>query len=158
MQLLEKITQGILGKGLRAFLKTALGLDVDERTREMEGGFAGLLGGALLGMIAWPVIVSLELETSFYGPTFLGLLSGLIMRSIPLALLLASAGFAGTFFLGMETLMEVLYALLIALSGGARIGALLGKRVSRYSFYDDVAKKYQERLMEIANAAEGSSG
>jgi len=142
-----------MGKAFRAFLKAALGIDVDERTREIEGAFAGFAGGAFLGVIAWPVIVSLEPDTSFYGPAVLGLLIGLTAKSIPLAILLASAGAAGTFFAGMETLIEVLYVFLHAISSGTRIGAFMGNRVHTYSFYDDMTGKYHERLTDIVNAA-----
>ena len=154
LQLLEKITLGTPGNGLRAFLKTVFRIDADERTREMEGAFAGILGGALLGLVLWPVIVGLELNLSFYGPAALGLLTGLAAKSIPLAILLASAGAAGTFFIGMETPIEVVYATLLAVSGGTRIGAIVGKRQQKYSRYDDLVRKYRDRLDDIIHAAE----
>ena len=154
VQAIEKITQGVMGKGVHAFLMAALGIDADEQTREAEGAFAGFAVGIFLGFVAWPVIVSLELNLSFYGPSVLGLLAGLAAKSIPLAILLASAGAAGTFFSGMETPIEVVYAFLLALFGGSRIGAFAGRRLRKYSSYDDVAHKYHDRLVDIVNAAE----
>jgi hypothetical protein len=157
LQILEKITRGGMGRGFHAFLKTLLRIDADERTRETEGAFAGFLGGVFLGLVIWPVIVSLELNFSYYGPAVLGLLIGLTAKSVAGAILLASAGAAATFFSGMETLIEVLYAFLLSISGGTRIGAFIGKRLNRYSLYDAIAAKYRDRLTDIITAAETPS-
>ena len=157
IQFFEKITEGAHGKFVRTFMKIVLGIDADERTREKESAIAGTLGGVCLGFIAWIIIASLELETSFYGPVVLGLLLGLIRKSMPLALLCASAGFAGAFFLGLETLIEVIYAFPIAIIGAAKIGAFLGKRINKFSFYDDILGKYNGRINDVVNAAETAS-
>jgi serine/threonine protein kinase len=157
-QFFEKITDGIPRKYLEPFMKKVLGIDADERTREKEWAFAGVLGGAVIGLIAWLIIASLEPETSFYGPAALGLLLGLVRESIPVALLCAAAGFAGSFFLGLETFTEVIYAFLIAIIGTAKIGALLGKKISKVSFYDDIYIKYNGRINDVVNAAEAASG
>jgi hypothetical protein len=157
-QFFEKITDGIPRKYLEPFMKKVLGIDADERTREKEWAFAGVLGGAVIGLIAWLIIASLEPETSFYGPAALGLLLGLVRESIPVALLCAAAGFAGSFFLGLETFTEVIYAFLIAIIGTAKIGALLGKKISKISIYDDIYIKYSGRMNDVVNAAEAASG
>jgi hypothetical protein len=157
IQFFEKMTEGVFGKFLRTFLKIVIGIDADERTREMESAFAGALGGTCIGVIAWIVIVSLELKTSFYGPVILGLLSGLMTKSIPLALLFASAGFAGEFFFRLETLIEVIYSFLIAVTGAAKIGAFIGRRTSKFSFYDDICRKYHDKINDILSAAEAAS-
>jgi serine/threonine protein kinase len=157
IQFIEKITEGVLGKFLQTFMKIVLVIDADERTREKESSLAGGLVGIFIGFIAWIIIANLELETSFYGPTVLGLLLGLMRKSIPLSLLFASAGFAGAFFLGLETLIEVIYAFPIAIMGAARIGASLGRRINKFSFYDDLFSKYNGRINDVVNAAEAAS-
>lgn len=156
IQFIEKITEEVLGKFLQTFMKIVLVIDADERTREKESALAGGLVGIFIGFIAWIIIANLELETSFYGPTVLGLLLGLMRKSIPLSLLFASAGFAGAFFLGLETLIEVIYAFPIAIMGAARIGASLGRRINKFSFYDDLFSKYNGRINDVVNAAEAA--
>jgi serine/threonine protein kinase len=153
----EKIIQRVLGKYLQTFMEKVLGIDADERTREKESALAGVLGGACIGFIAWIIIGNIESETSFYGPAVLGLLLGLMRKSIPLSLLFASAGFAGAFFLGLETLIEVIYAFPIAIIGAAKIGASLGRRINKFSFYDDIFSKYNGRINDVVNAAEAAS-
>jgi uncharacterized membrane protein YeaQ/YmgE (transglycosylase-associated protein family) len=133
MQFLETITEGVIGKFLRNFLKIVFGIDADERTREMESALAGAVGGACIGAVIWIIIANLEPETSFYGPVILGLLLGLVSKSIPLAILCASAGFAGVHFLGLETLIEVIYAFAIAITGAAKFGAFLGRKMNKIS-------------------------
>ncbi|MBS1126690.1 MAG: serine/threonine protein kinase with repeat [Nitrospirae bacterium] len=157
VQFLEKMTEGVQGKLLRTFMKNAIGIDADERTREMESALAGVLGGVCIGVIAWIIIASLELETSFYGPAIMGLLLGLVRKSIPLALLCASAGFAGVFFLNMETLIEILYAFPIAMIGTAKLGAFIGRRIQKISLYDDMYSKYHDRILGVLDAAETAS-
>jgi serine/threonine protein kinase len=154
LRLIEKSADGAFGRFFRGFLKVALRIDPDERTRETESGFAGLLGGACFGVIAWIIIANLGLETSFYGPVVAGLLSGLVMKSVVLALLFAAAGFAGAFFLGAETLMEGIFAFLLSITGGTRIGAFIGKRTGKYSFYDGILIRYQSRINAVLDAAE----
>ncbi len=156
MQFFENITEGVIGKFLRNFLKIVFGIDADERTREMESSLAGIMGGMCIGAVLWIIIVNLELETSFYGPVVLGLMLGLVSKSVPLALLCASAGFAGVHFLGLETLIEVIYAFAIAITGAAKFGASLGRKMNKISFYDDVLIKYDNRIQNVLNAVESS--
>ncbi|MEW6108419.1 MAG: protein kinase [Nitrospirota bacterium] len=156
-QFFEKITGGVPGKFLRAFMKIVFGIDADVRTWEMESALAGVSGGACIGVIAWLIIAGLDLETSFYGPAALGLLLGLIRKSAPLALLCASAGFAGAFFLGLGTAIEVIYAFLISIAGAAVIGAFIGRKINKFSFYDDIFRKYNDRIYDVVNAAEAAS-
>jgi serine/threonine protein kinase len=157
IQFLENMTEGAIGKFLRNFLKIFFGIDADERTREMESSLAGIMGGACIGVIVWMIIVNLELEMSFYGPVVLGLLLGLVSKSIPLALLSASAGFAGVYFLGLETLIEVIYAFAIAITGAAKFGAFLGRKINKISFYDGILTKYDDRIQNVVNAVESSA-
>ena len=157
IQVLEKIKEGIPEKFLQTFMKNVLGINADERTREKESAFAGALGGACIGFIAWIIIASLELETSFYGPAVLGLLLGLLRKSIHIALLCVFAGFAGAFFLGLGTLTEVIYAFPIAIIGAAKIGAFFGRRINKFSFYDDIFSKYNNRINDVVTAAEAAS-
>lgn len=156
VQFLEKISEGVIGKFLRNFLKIVLGIDADVRTREMESTLAGALGGACIGAVVWIIIVNLEPETSFSGPVVLGLLLGLVSKSIPLALLCASAGFAGVYFLRLETLIEVIYAFTIAITGSAKFGAFLGRKMNKISFCEDVLSKYDDRIQNVVNAVESS--
>jgi uncharacterized membrane protein YeaQ/YmgE (transglycosylase-associated protein family) len=156
MQFLETITEGVIGKFLRNLLKIVFGIDADERTREMESALAGAVGGACIGAVVWLIIANLELETSFYGPVVLGLLLGLVSKSIPLALLCALAGFAGVYFLGLETLIEVIYAFAIAIIGTAKFGAFLGRKMNKISFYEDVLSKYDDRIQNVLNEVESS--
>jgi serine/threonine protein kinase len=158
IQFFEKMTEGVPGKILQTFMRIVIGIDADDRTREMESALAGVLGGACIGVIAWLIIAGLEPEASFYGPVVLGLLLGLIRKSIPLALFSASAGFAGVYFLGLETLIEVMYVFVLAVIGAATIGAFLGRRTNKFSFYDDIFRKYNDRINEVLNAAEAASG
>jgi hypothetical protein len=153
----EKMTEGVRGNFLRTFMKNAIGIDADERTREMESALAGVLGGLCIGLIAWIIIASLELETSFYGPAIMGLLLGLIRKSIPLALLCASVGFAGVFFLNLETLIEVMYVFPIAMIGAAKIGAFIGRRTNKFSLYDEIFRKYNDRIRGVLDAAGAAS-
>jgi serine/threonine protein kinase len=153
----EKTTGGVFGKILRTFLKTVIGIDADERTRETESALVGIVGGICIGVIAWIIMANLEFDTSFYGPIILGLLLGLIQKSVPLALLFASAGFAGVFFLKVEMLTEVIYAFLISIAGGAKIGAFIGRRENKFSFYDDIFGKYHDKITDTLNAAETAS-
>jgi serine/threonine protein kinase len=154
MQFFEKITGGILGKFLQTFMKFVVVIDADERTREKESALAGGLIGTCIGFMAWIIIANLELETSFYGPVVLGALLGLMRKSIPLSFLFASAGFAGAFFFGLVTLIEVIYVFLIAIIGASKIGAFLGRRINKFSFYDDIFSKYNSRINDVVNAAE----
>jgi len=157
IQFLEKIKEGVSEKFLQTLTKNMFGINADERTMEKESALAGALGGAFIGFIAWIIIVSLELETSFYGPTVLGLLLGLLRKSIHIALLCICAGFAGAFFLGLGTLIEVIYAFPIAIIGTAKIGAFFGRRINKFSFYDDIFSKYNGRINDVVNAAEAAS-
>jgi serine/threonine protein kinase len=157
IHLFEKMTEGVFGKFLQSFMKIVIGTDADERTREMESAFAGVLGGACLGVMAWLIIAHLELETSFYGPVIMGLLLGLLRKSVSLAVLCAFAGFAGVFFLNRETLIEVIYMFPIAIIGTAKLGAFIGKRINKFSFYDDIFGKYNNRIHDVLSATEAVS-
>ena len=137
-------------------MKIVLVNDTDEQTRERESALAGVLAGTCIGFLAWIIISSLELETSFYRPAILGFLLGLIRRSIPLSLLCASVGFAGAFFIGWETLIDVIYAFPIAIIGSAKIGAYFGRKINKYSLYNDIFSKYNERINDVVNAAEAA--
>lgn len=157
IQLFEKMTEGVFGKFLQSFMKIVIGTDADEGTREMESAFAGVLGGACLGVMAWLIIASLELETSFYGPVIMGLLLGLLRKSLFLAVLCAFTGFAGVFFLNRGTLIEVIYMFPIAIMGTAKLGAFIGKRINKFSFYDDIFGKYNNRIHDVLSATEAAS-
>jgi hypothetical protein len=153
-QFFDKITEGVFGKFLQTFMKKVLRIDPDERTREMESALAGVLGGVCIGFAAWIIIANLEFETAFYGPAILGLFLGLLRQSIPLALLCVSAGFAGAFFLGLETPINVVFAFMIAILGTAKIGAYLGRRINKSSLYDEIFNKYNVRINDVLNAVE----
>ncbi len=106
IRFLDKVTTGAAGNFLRKLINGLPGIDSDEGTREMEGALAGFLGGLCVGIITTLIIVNVRPEASFYGPAILGLLLGLVSGSILLAVLCAAAGFAGTYFLELETLIE----------------------------------------------------
>lgn len=157
LQFLDKLTERGHGKFLQTLMKIVLVSDTDEQTRERESALAGVLAGTCIGFLAWIIISSLELETSFYRPAILGFLLGLMRKSIPLTLLCASVGFAGAFFLGWETLIDVIYAFPIAIIGSAKIGAYLGRKINKYSLYNNIFSKYNERINDVVNAAEAAS-
>jgi hypothetical protein len=154
IHMLEKMTEGVFGKFLQSFMKNVVGTGMHERTRELEWALAGALGGGCLGATAWPIIESLELETSFYGPVIMGLLLGLLRKSFSLAVLCAFAGFAGVFFLNRETLIEVTYIVPIAIIGTAKLGAFIGKRMNKFSFYDDMFEKYNNRIHDVLTSTD----
>jgi serine/threonine protein kinase len=153
----ERMIEGVPRKFLHTFMKKVPGIDADEQTREMELTLGGALVGVCIGLIAWVIIASLELETSFYGPAVLGLLFGLLRKSIPTALICAATGFSVIFLPGLETVIEVIYAFLIAITGSAEIGAFLGRRIGKFSLYDDALQKYSGRINDVVNSAEGTS-
>jgi serine/threonine protein kinase len=157
IHLLEKITEGVPGTFLQRFIKIVIGTDADERTREMELAFAGVLGGACLGGMAWLIVASLESGKSFYGPVIMGLLLGLLRKSLSLAVLCALAGFAGVFFLSRGTLIEVIYMFPISIIGAAKLGAFIGRKMNKCSFCDDVCGKYNDRIHCVLSAIEAAS-
>ncbi|MBI4698594.1 MAG: hypothetical protein HY758_06710, partial [Nitrospirae bacterium] len=153
MQYIDKISEGIAGKHIRKALKVVFGINADERTRQTEAALAGILCGTLTGFMAWIIIADIEAEASFYGPVILGLMTGLIRKSIPVALVCAVTGFAGAFFLDLEAALEIVFSFAIAILGFAKTGALIGKRFNKFSFYDDLLKKYNDRMNNVANSA-----
>jgi serine/threonine protein kinase len=153
----EEMTEGVFGKFLQSFMKIMIGTDADERTREMEWAFAGVLGGACLGVMAWLIIASLELKTSFYGPVIMGLLLGLLRKSLSLAVLCAFTGFAGAFFLSRGTFIEVIYMFPIAIIGTSKLGAFIGKKINKFSFCEDIFGKYNNRIHDVLSATEAAS-
>jgi serine/threonine protein kinase len=157
IRLVERMTEGVFGKFLRSFMEIVIGTDADEQTREMESAFAGVLAGSCLGVMAWLIIASLELKTSFYEPVIMGLLLGLLRKSLFLAFLCALAGFAGVFFLNRGALIEVIYVFLISIIGTAKLGAFIGKRTNKYSLCDNILGKHNNRIHDVLSAAEAVS-
>lgn len=156
MRFFYNMTEGVTGNFLRKFVKAFFGIDADEGTREMESTLAGALGGICIGIIACMIIVNIEPKTSFYGPVVLGLLLGLVSKSIPLALLSAIAGFIGVYFLEQETLIEVIYAFAIAVIGTAKFGAYFGRKINKIPLCEDVLRKYDDRILKVVNEVESS--
>jgi hypothetical protein len=151
-EFMGKITTGTPGNIIRKFMKIVLGFQADEDTLELEWAIAGTMAGALTGIVPVIILNMLEIKMSFFGPVVLGAVLGAVRRHVVLALIAASVGFAGAYFLRAEMILEILYIFLITTAGGAYAGAFFGRKKDKLSFVENFYLKYQERIDSVLNS------